>query len=219
MHAHPTVRGNLGVRVSSLALGLFLFAVGIVGILESKLGLSPWDVLNQGIARHTPLSFGEANIAVGLVVLVGAWRLRAPIGFGTVANAILVGTFIDLILRLTSVELLSHDALAIRVGLLFGGIALIGVGTAFYIGASLGAGPRDSLMLELTRRGRYRIGLVRTGIEACALAAGFALGGTVGLGTLAFALGIGPAVEASFWLLGRSPLAAPELELLPDAGL
>lgn len=219
MHAHPVVRGNLGVRVSSLALGLFLFAVGIVGILESKLGLSPWDVLNQGIARHTPLSFGEANIAVALVVLVGAWRLRAPIGFGTVANAILVGTFIDLILRLSSVELLSHDALAIRVVLLFGGIALIGVGTAFYIGASLGAGPRDSLMLELTRRGRYRIGLVRTGIEACALAAGFALGGTVGIGTLAFALGIGPAVEASFWLLGRSPLAAPELELPPAAGL
>ncbi len=209
MRSAPSVRGGLVVRLGSLALGLALFAVGIVAILESRLGLSPWDVLNQGISRHSPLSFGEANIVVSLVVLVLASGLGARIGFGTVTNTLLIGTFIDLILRSAAVRRLAHEPLAVRAALLVGGIAAIGVGSAFYIGAALGAGPRDSLMLVASARSRVRIGAVRFGLEGCALVVGFVLGGTVGIGTLAFAALIGPTVEVSFGLLERSPLAQP----------
>ncbi len=94
---HPRVRGGIGARYASLVFGLFLFALAIVLILESKLGLSPWDVLNQGIAKHSPLSFGMANVAVAIVVLGIAWSLGGKPGVGTVANALLVGSFIQLL--------------------------------------------------------------------------------------------------------------------------
>ena len=207
----PRIRGNLAVRSGLLVVGLVVFAVGIVSIYESRLGLSPWDVLNQGVAKHTPLSFGMANIAIALVILVVARRLDVRLRVGTVANALLVGTFVDLLLRVHRVDALGHDALAVRVGLLAAGIVVIGFGTALYLGAEMGAGPRDSLMLGLTRRVRSRIGVVRTGLEIVATGAGFALGGTVGIGTLAFALGIGPAIELSFAALRRSPLVAPRI--------
>ena len=198
------------MRFASLVFGLFLFAAGIVALLESKLGLSPWDVLNQGIAKHTPLSFGLANIAVGLLILVLAWTLGGPPGVGTVANAVLIGLFIDGLLRVDWVNALADSSLGVRVPLLPLGILLMGVGSAFYIGAAYGAGPRDTLMLVLSRRTGRRIGLVRAALEASALVVGFVLGGTVGIGTLAFALLIGPSVEASFWALARSPLVAQQ---------
>jgi uncharacterized protein len=212
--APPVLRGGLAVRASFLVAGLFLFALGIVLLLESGLGLSPWDVLNQGISEHTPLSFGTANIVVALVVLVVAWRLGARIGSGTIANAVLIGLFVDLLLPIDAIEDLSEAPLGARVALLVSGILVIGLGSAFYIGAALGAGPRDSLMLVLAARRRTRVGIVRTVLEASVTAVGFALGGTVGIGTLAFALGIGPAVELAFWLLGRSPLADREVASL-----
>jgi uncharacterized membrane protein YczE len=205
----PRIRGNLAVRSALLAIGLVVFALGIVSIYESKLGLSPWDVLNQGVAKHTPLSFGTANIAIALLILVVARRLDVRPRVGTIANALLVGTFVDLLLRVHRIDALGHDMLAVRIVLLVAGIFIIGFGTALYLGADMGAGPRDSLMLGLTRRVRSRIGVVRTGLEIVATGAGFALGGTVGIGTLAFALGIGPAIELSFAALRRSPLAAP----------
>ncbi len=187
-------------------MGLALFALGIVLLVESRLGLSPWDVLNQGVAEHTPLSFGMANVVIAVVVVATAWRLGAHIGPGTVANAILIGVFVELLLHVEALESLAATRLPVRAALLVGGIGLIGLATALYIGAAMGAGPRDSLMLALTRRTRRRVGVVRTAIEAAVTAIGFALGGPVGVGTLAFVLGIGPAVEASFALLGRSPL-------------
>jgi uncharacterized membrane protein YczE len=205
----PRIRGNLAVRSAILTVGLVLFAIGISSIYESKLGLSPWDVLNQGVAKHTPLSFGTANIAIALLILVVARRLDVRPRVGTIANALLVGTFVDLLLRVHRIDALGHDMLAVRIVLLVAGIFIIGFGTALYLGADMGAGPRDSLMLGLTRRVRSRIGVVRTGLEIVATGAGFALGGTVGIGTLAFALGIGPAIELSFAALRRSPLAAP----------
>lgn len=209
MLAPPLVRGNIAARAGSLVVGLFLFALGIVLLLESELGLSPWDVLNQGVAEMSPLSFGTANIAIALVVLVAAWALGARIGPGTVANAILIGLFVDGLLRLDAVAGLSDQSLGVRVVLMVAGILVIGIGSGFYIGAGLGAGPRDSLMLVLARRTGIRIGVVRVALEVGVTVAGFALGGTVGVGTLAFAFGIGPAVELSFWLLERSPLADP----------
>jgi uncharacterized protein len=176
-------------------------------MLESRLGLSPWDVLNQGIAEHTVVSFGTANVLVGLAVMALAWSLGARIGIGTVANAIGIGLTVDALLAFDAIDSLSDLPLAGRVVLLLGGIALIGVGSALYIGAAFGAGPRDSLMLVGAARTRQRIGVVRAALEVAALAVGWVLGGTVGIGTLAFALLIGPSIEASFALLHRSPLA------------
>jgi uncharacterized membrane protein YczE len=193
-----------------LVSGLFVFAAAIVLILESELGLSPWDVLNQGVANHTALSFGMANVAIGLCVLQVAWALGAPPGIATVANAVLVGTFIDALTWIPAVDDLSGQGLAVRVALLVAGIALIGPATALYIGADLGAGPRDTLMLVGSRRTRVRVGIVRAVLEVTALAAGIALGGTFGVGTIAFALLVGPVVEASFAILAHSSLALPE---------
>ena len=152
-----------------------------MSIYESKLGLSPWDVLNQGVAKHTPLSFGTANIAIALVILVVARKLDVRPQIGTarerpagrdVRRPAACGS--------TPCRQLAHDALPVRIVLLVGGILVIGLGTGLYIGAHLGAGPRDSLMLGITRRVRSRVGVVRTGLEVAATAVGFALGGTVG---------------------------------------
>jgi uncharacterized membrane protein YczE len=204
----PLIRGGVVLRSVALLAGLFLFAAGVVALLQSGLGLSPWDVLNQGISDLTGLSFGTANIAVAVVVLVVAWLLGARIGPGTVANAILIGVFVDLLLALDAVDELAEQALGIRVALMVGGIVIIGLGSGLYIGAGLGAGPRDSLMLVLSFRSGVRIGVVRAAIEIAVTVAGFALGGTVGIGTLAFAFGIGPAVELSFRALERTFLVA-----------
>jgi uncharacterized membrane protein YczE len=193
-----------------LFFGLFLFSIAIVLILESKLGLSPWDVLSQGLAKHSVLSFGMANVAIGLTVLLVAWLLGGPPGIGTLANAVLVGSFIQLLTWIPFVSNLAHDGLAARIAFLAAGIALIGPASALYIGADLGAGPRDTLMLVGARRSGVRVGGVRAVIEICALAAGIVLGGTFGVGTVAFALLVGPVVEGSFFILSRLPLALDE---------
>lgn len=190
----------------ALQLGLLLFALGIVMTLRSDLGLGPWDVLHQGLADHSPLSFGVAGIVVGVAVLAAATALGGVrIGVGTLLNAVLIGAFIDLLIAVDVVP--DPTGLLSRLGLDVGGVLVIGVGTAIYIGAGMGAGPRDSFMLAVVHRFGLRVGVARTAVEVFALAGGAALGGTVGVGTLIFALGIGPAVEASFRILGRSPLA------------
>ena len=199
----------------SLVGGLFLFACGIVCLLESDLGLSPWDVLNQGLSEHFPISFGAANIVVGLIVLCVAWALGAAPGIGTVANAVLIGVYIELLLAVNWVDALSDQSLAARIALIPIGLAFFGAGSAFYIAAALGAGPRDSLMLVLSARTGRRIGVVRATIELSVLVVGIALGGTFGVGTIAFALLIGPIIEVSFRLLDRSPLAVPSAEPVP----
>src|ERR1700750_221462 len=201
MKHHPVVRGGVVARAVSLVFGLLLFALGIVLILESQLGLSPWDVLNQGIAKHTALSFGMANVAVALVVLCVAWALGGKPGIGTVANAVLVGTFIQVLTSFDAVTSLQHEPLGVRIVLLVVGVALIGPASAFYIGADFGAGPRDTLMLVGARRTGVRVAIVRGTLELCALVVGIALGGTFGVGTILFAFGVGPVIEASFWAL------------------
>jgi uncharacterized protein len=192
-----------------LVAGLFIFAVAIVLQLESRLGLSPWDTLHQGLSRHTPLSFGMASVVVSIVVLLLAWRLGARIGIGTVANAVLVGSFIHGLTAIGPVDRLSESSLGVRIGMLVVAMVLIGIGSALYLGAWLGAGPRDSLMVVGGERTGLRLGIVRAGLELLALAAGFALGGKIGVGTVVFALGVGPALEGAFWMLQRSGLAVP----------
>lgn len=206
-HVAPRLRGGVATRAVSLVFGLAVFALGIVSLYEARLGLSPWDTLNQGIAKHSPLSFGIANIAVGCVVLTLAFFLGSRIGAGTVANAVLVGSFVDLLLRVHAVRHLGDASLSARIGLLALGVLLMGAATAVYIGASFGAGPRDSLMLALAQRTRLRVGAVRGLLEATALGAGFVLGGKVGVGTVVYVVAIGPVVEASFVALARTPFS------------
>jgi len=215
MHVPPRVRGGLLARLVALVAGLVGFGTAVVLQLESELGLSPWDVLHQGISNHTPLSFGAANFAVGLVVIIVAWALGAKIGIATIANVVIVSLTIEGLTAIPAVERLSDQALGVRIVLLAVAMVLFGIGSALYLGAWLGAGPRDSLMVVLAARIHRRLGLVRAGIELAALAAGFALGGTVGVGTIVFALGIGPALEGGFWLLRRSPLGAGPPTPLP----
>jgi uncharacterized membrane protein YczE len=209
------VRGGVRARAASLVFGLLLFALGVVLILESHLGLSPWDVLNQGIAKHTPLSFGMANVAVAVLVLFVAWSLGGVPGIGTVANALGVGSFIQGLTSIPALTHLQHDPLGVRIAMLIGGVALIGPASAFYIGANFGAGPRDTLMLVGARRTHARIAIVRGTLELCALVAGIVLGGTFGVGTVLFALGVGPCIEASFAVLARTPLATPPQPAAP----
>jgi uncharacterized protein len=187
-------------------------------ILESRLGLSPWDVLNQGIAKHSPLSFGMANVAVGIVVLFIGWSLGGRPGLGTVANAVGVGSFIQGLTSIGALTDLAHEPLGVRIALLVGGVAVIGPASAFYIGADFGAGPRDTLMLVGARRTHVRIAIVRGTLELCALVAGIVLGGTFGVGTLLFAFGVGPCVEASFLLLEKTPLVRIETSVVGSGG-
>ena len=216
MHVPPRVRGGLVARWVALLVGLFLFALAIVCQLESGLGLSPWDVLHQGIAEHTPLSFGAANVVVGVVVMAVAWALGAMIGVATVANAVLVGAFVQALTAIGAVDGLSDDSLGVRIALLVVAMPIFGIASALYLGAWLGAGPRDSLMVVVGARTHRRLGVVRAGIELLALAVGFALGGTVGIGTVVFAVSIGPALEAGFWLLRRSPVGEPSPLVTPE---
>jgi uncharacterized membrane protein YczE len=208
VHAPPRVRGGLVARLVTLVIGLFVFATAIVAQLESGLGLSPWDTLHQGIAKHTPLSFGVANICVSVVVVTAAWLLGARIGIGTLANALLVGGFIQALTAIGPVDRISESSLGVRIALLAATMPLIGIGSALYLGAWFGAGPRDSLMVVGGERTGLRLGIVRAALELTVLAGGFALDGTVGIGTVLFALGVGPALEAGFWLVRRSGLSA-----------
>ena len=203
----PRLRGGVAVRTVALFFGLIVFAIAIVLLLESGFGLPPWDVLHMGISRHSPLTIGTASVLVGLAVLFVAWAVGQRPGFGTVANAVVIGVMVDLLLSVDAVADLREASVPGRAALLLAGVGLFGVGSAFYIGAGLGAGPRDSLMLALSKRSGRRIGLVRTALELTALAAGVVLGGVAGLGTVLVALLLGPAVEGSFWLLLRTGMA------------
>ena len=202
-------------RLSDLGLlvgGLFIFALGIVLTLRSGLGLGPWDVLHDGLDLRLPITFGQAGILVGAVLLGANLLLGERPGIGTVANAILIGLFIDGILWTGAVpDLAGRGALA-QLPMDLVGVAAVGVGSALYIKAGLGAGPRDGLMLVLTRRTGRRVGMVRTGIELAALLAGWALGGAVGLGTAVFALGIGPAVQTAFQVFNVRPHRVPRTD-------
>lgn len=183
--------GRLTRRLVQLYAGLVMYGVSMALMIESRLGLDPWDVLHYGIAKHVPLSFGGVVIAVSFVVLLAWIPLKQWPGVGTLSNAVVIGLVTDLALWL----LHQPDPMAWRVTFLVLGIALNGVATAAYIGAHLGPGPRDGLMTGLVRRTGRSVRLIRTSIEVTVLAAGWLLGGIVGVGTVAYALAIGPLVH------------------------
>jgi uncharacterized membrane protein YczE len=177
-------------RVTQLWLGLLLYGASLALLVEAGLGLAPWDVLHEGLSLVTPLSIGMWVIVLGAAVLLLWIPLRQRPGFGTVSNVILVGLAVDVALAV----LPTAGTLPLRVGYLVAGLVLNAVATAAYIGARLGPGPRDGLMTGLASKG-LSIRLARTLIEAAVLIAGFLLGGTVGIGTLLYAFGIGPLVH------------------------
>jgi len=190
-------------RLIILICGLFLAATGIVCTYHSDLGLGPWDVLHQGISYHTPLSFGTANIVVGVIIVLLSLLLKVYPGVGTLLNMALIGIFVDWQLHLNWLSDLSELPLLLRLLVDMIGVLLMGLGTALYIAPRMGAGPRDGLMLRLHILTKVRISIVRATLECSVLIIGFLLGGAVGIGTLIFAFGIGPAVEISFHLIKK----------------
>ena len=182
---------GLARRLAMLYLGLALYGASGALQVRSGLGLDPWDVLHQGIAFHTGLAIGTVSIIVGAVVLLGWIPLRQWPGLGTVSNVVLVGSSMNVTLAL----LPGGAPLPWRISEMLGGIVLCGLASGMYIGARFGPGPRDGLMTGLARRTGRSLRLVRVCIELIVLAIGWLLGGTVGVGTVLFAVSIGPLVQ------------------------
>ena len=190
-------------RLLKLSLGLIAYGVSMVMMLQSDLGLMPWDVLHQGIALQGDWQMGRVTIAVSVVVLLLWIPIRQKPGFGTVCNAFVIGLVFDAVNGLIGDRLLDAT-MATRVTLLVAGILLNAVATAAYLGAHLGPGPRDGLMTGLVRRTGRSVRLVRTLIEGSVLVGGVLLGGTVGVGTVAYVLLIGPLIQHLLpWFDGR----------------
>jgi uncharacterized membrane protein YczE len=186
------VSRNPGRRLPQLVAGLVLYGTSMAMQIRAGLGLNPWDVLHEGITEQTPLSFGAITAITGAVVLLLWIPLRQRPGIGTVANVVVIAVAVDAVLAI----LPASEWLPARIALLVGAVVLNGVATAAYVGARLGPGPRDGLMTGLAARTGWSIRLVRTGIEVVVLAAGWLLGGTVGVGTVLYALAIGPLAQA-----------------------
>ena len=181
-------------RLLKLSLGLTAYGISMVMMLQSDLGLMPWDVLHQGIALRGDWQMGRVTIAVSMVVLLLWIPIRQKPGFGTVCNAIVIGLVFDYVNGLIGDRLLDAT-IATRVALLVGGILLNAAATAAYLGAHLGPGPRDGLMTGLVRRTGRSVRLVRTLIEGSVVVGGVLLGGTLGVGTIAYVLLIGPLIQ------------------------
>ncbi|MBN9239474.1 MAG: hypothetical protein BGO97_07265 [Micrococcales bacterium 70-64] len=200
-------------RVVQLLVGLFLYGFAISMMIRAALGISPWDVLSQGTVLHTGLNYAVVTNLIGVVVLLLWIPIRQKPGIGTVANVLLIGPSIEVGLWI----LPEVTDLVPRILLLVGGLLALAVATGLYIGARFGPGPRDGLMTGIHRRTGWPIWVVRTSIEVIVLSIGWLLGGNVGLGTLAFALLIGPLVNVTLPLL-RVPEARrvePELDEVP----
>lgn len=179
-------------------LGLTLFGIGIALIVDSELGNGPWDVFHQGVADLLDVGIGIVIIATGALLMLLWIPLRVRPGIGTVLNTVQIGLVVDIVLPL----LPDVERIVPRIGYLTAGIVLMAVATALYIGSGLGPGPRDGLMTGLAARG-WKVRTARTVIEVAVMVIGFALGGTVGIGTAVFALAIGPLVQ---WFLPRLSL-------------
>jgi uncharacterized membrane protein YczE len=194
-------------RIPQLLIGLFLYGVAISMMIRAGLGVSPWDVLSQGVSLQTGLAFGLVTNLIGLAVLLLWIPIREKPGVGTVLNVLLIGPSAEVGLWLIPAQ----TELWAQILLFAGGLTLLAVATGLYIGARFGPGPRDGLMTGIHRRFGVRIWVVRTTIEVIVLAIGWVLGGTVGLGTVAFALLIGPMVGVMLpWLrVPDAPAARP----------
>ncbi len=228
---HPAVRDrwfsrSVARRLPKLLVGLVLFGIGIALMAVAGLGLGPWEVFHQGIARRTGQELGTISILLGVPILAMWLPLREQPGIGTVLNIILIGVATNVALGVLPVP---HDQIAQLVMMALG-VVTIGVASGMYLATDLGAGPRDGLMTGVHRRFGWSIRRARTALELTVLVAGYLMGGTVGLGTVVFALGIGPVVQ---WALGifdpsgvvaqrraaaRGPVPVPLIDVLEEPG-
>ncbi|HYU83192.1 MAG TPA: hypothetical protein VEK80_00190 [Kribbellaceae bacterium] len=199
-------------RIVQLYAGLTLYGVSMALMIRSGLGLDPWDVLHYGITRHVPMTFGTVVVVVGALVLLGWIPLRQRPGLGTISNVLVIGPVTDLALFVLG----RPDALALRIALMVAGIAGNALATALYIGARFGPGPRDGLMTGLVRRTGLSVRLVRTTLEVSVLGAGWLLGGVAGVGTVAYALAIGPLVHVLLPRFDVMVLDGPEAVGRPE---
>ena len=200
-----TIETSLPWRLTRLGVGLVLFGVGLALVVIGDFGLPPWDIFHQGLAEQTWLTIGTAMILVGVVLLIALLALREPLGFGTLANVLVIGLVVD-----AAIDIGGNPSNSIvRALCTFLGPLVVALGSGFYIGARLGPGPRDGLMTALDRRG-IAIWKARTFIEGAALACGLVMGGTIGWGTVWFVVSIGPAVQ--FFLRRLDTKANPEPE-------
>jgi uncharacterized membrane protein YczE len=199
-------------RILQLFIGLFLYGIGIALIVRAAIGVAPWEVLTQGIDNHTHLGFGLITVLMSGVVLLFWIPIQQRLGIGTVLNAFLVGPSADVGLRLIPENL----DLWLRIILFAAGLLTLAVATGLYIGAHFGPGPRDGLMTGLHKRTGWKIWVVRTGVEVIVLGVGWALGGNVGVGTVLFAILVGPLCNWTipFFAIKRRP-AAQEAEPAP----
>lgn len=190
--------GKLLRRLTQLVVGLVLYGVSLAMMVRGAIGLAPWDVLHSGFIRHVPITLGQAVVLFSFVVLLLWIPLREKPGLGTIANAVLVGLSAD-----ATLALLDAPAGAVsRTALMLGGVLLCGFATALYIGAQFGRGPRDGLMTGLHRRTGMSLRVVRTGLEVAVVGLGLLLGGVLGVGTVVYALAIGPLAQAMLpWFL------------------
>ena len=198
--------GRLAVRLPLLMVGLWLYGASLAMMVRGSLGVAPWDVLHVGVARFVPLSLGQTVIVMSFVVLLLWIPLGERPGLGTIANSFLVGLATDVTLGVLD----APSAWWARGGLLVAGVVLNAVATGLYIGSQLGRGPRDGLMTGLVRRTGLSLRLVRTSIEVGVVALGWLLGGTLGVGTVLYALAIGPLVQVFLpRMTVRLPAARP----------
>jgi uncharacterized membrane protein YczE len=184
--------GRLPRRLTQLFVGLALYGVSLALMVRGALGLAPWDVLHSGLIRFVPITLGQMVVVLSFAVLLAWIPLREKPGIGTVANALVVGLSADATLTV----LAQSEGIVPRVGLLVAGVVLNGLATALYIGSQFGRGPRDGLMTGLARRTGWSLRVVRTGLEVGVVLLGLALGGVLGLGTVLYALAIGPLAQA-----------------------
>ena len=186
-------------RFIRLIFGLFLYALGIVMTINANIGYAPWDVFHVGLANSVGLSIGVASILTGVVIVFISWLLGEKLGLGTILNMLLIGVFLDIIMTLKVIPKLDHVVLGTL--MMIGGLFVIALASYFYIGAAFGAGPRDSLMVALTRKTGLSVGICRGSIELLAVVIGWRMGGKLGLGTILSALAIGFCVQMTFkWL-------------------
>jgi uncharacterized membrane protein YczE len=194
--------GRLGRRLPQLVIGLVLYGVSLAMMVRGAVGLAPWDVLHSGVTRYLPITLGQAVILLSFVVMLAWIPLREVPGLGTILNALMVGSSADLTLWLLD----EPESIPARIALTVGGVVLCGLASALYIGAQFGRGPRDGLMTGLSRRTGLSMRLVRTALEVSVVVLGLLLGGVAGLGTVLYALAIGPLTQLMLpWCTVRLP--------------
>jgi uncharacterized protein len=189
---------NAFLRGGRLFVGLFLYALGIVMTINANLGLGPWDVFHQGLSRTVGITMGQASITMGILIVITNYFVGEKLGWGTLCNMLFIGIFMDILMLNNIVPIYENKIL--QVIMMLGGMFIIGLASYFYIGAGLGSGPRDGLMVLLTKKTGKSVRFIRNCIEITVLIAGYFLGGFVGIGTLIIALGIGYSVQFVFKL-------------------